>query len=219
MSLKPDKKSDAGKSWMKSRRDRRRTIAPEYHLIVTEGEKTEPLYFESLKAEINHNYPNRINIKICGVGQGYNTLTLLDYAIKTAEKDGMYKHIWVVYDKDDFPDRSFDGTVVRCRELSNESVVYHALWSNECIELWFLLHFIYLQSDIPRHEYYQKLTEYLKSEYKKNRNDMYSLLKPHLETAVRNAKKLELLHEGMLPSKSAPGTAVYEIFEHLKSYL
>ena len=36
MSLKPPKKSDLGKSWMKPRRDKNILIRPEYHLIVTE---------------------------------------------------------------------------------------------------------------------------------------------------------------------------------------
>lgn len=45
MSMKPCKKSDLNKKWMSDRRDRRITIAPEYHLIVTEGTKTEPQYF------------------------------------------------------------------------------------------------------------------------------------------------------------------------------
>lgn len=36
MSLKPPKKSDLNKSWMKARLDRERKIQPEYHLIVTE---------------------------------------------------------------------------------------------------------------------------------------------------------------------------------------
>ena len=44
MSLKPVKKSDQNKSWMQPRRDRRKMIQPEYHLIVTEGTKTEPPY-------------------------------------------------------------------------------------------------------------------------------------------------------------------------------
>lgn len=35
MSLKPPKKSDLGKSWMKPRRDKNILIRPEYHLIVT----------------------------------------------------------------------------------------------------------------------------------------------------------------------------------------
>ena len=42
MSLKPPKKSDLGKSWMKPRRDKNILICPEYHLIVTEGTETEP---------------------------------------------------------------------------------------------------------------------------------------------------------------------------------
>lgn len=33
MSLKPVKKSDQNKSWMQPRRDRRKMIQPEYHLI------------------------------------------------------------------------------------------------------------------------------------------------------------------------------------------
>ena len=37
MSLKPSKKSDMGKSWMKPRRDKSILLRPEYHLIVTEG--------------------------------------------------------------------------------------------------------------------------------------------------------------------------------------
>ena len=36
MSLKPPKKSDLGKSWMKDRRDKARMIQPEYHLIASE---------------------------------------------------------------------------------------------------------------------------------------------------------------------------------------
>ena len=44
MSRKPPKKSDMGKSWMKPRRDSRQMISPEYHLIVSEGTKTEPPY-------------------------------------------------------------------------------------------------------------------------------------------------------------------------------
>ncbi len=37
MSLKPPKKSDLDKTWMKARRDKPKKIQPEYHLIITEG--------------------------------------------------------------------------------------------------------------------------------------------------------------------------------------
>ena len=56
MSLKPPKKSDLGKSWMKPRRDKNILIRPEYHLIVTEGTETEPQYFEAIRDIINSQY-------------------------------------------------------------------------------------------------------------------------------------------------------------------
>ena len=48
MSLKPPKKSDLDKSWMKARRDKPKKIQPEYHLIITEGTDTEPAYFGAI---------------------------------------------------------------------------------------------------------------------------------------------------------------------------
>ena len=53
MSLKPPKKSDLGKNWMKKRRDKVIRLQPEYHLIVTEGTETEPQYFQTVKEIIN----------------------------------------------------------------------------------------------------------------------------------------------------------------------
>lgn len=48
MSLKPPKKSDLGKSWMKPRRDKNILIRPEYYLIVTEGMEKYALLFYHL---------------------------------------------------------------------------------------------------------------------------------------------------------------------------
>ena len=56
MSLKPFKKSDLEKGWMKKRRDRKIRIQPEYHLIVTEGTKTEPKYFQAIRDIINSQF-------------------------------------------------------------------------------------------------------------------------------------------------------------------
>lgn len=222
MSMKPRKKSDSKKKWMSDRRDRRITIAPEYHLIVTEGTKTEPQYFNGLKEDINSLYKGRISIIIEGIGQGANTLSLLERAQKIVSKEAdKYKHVWLVYDKDDFPKDDFDNTYKKCRALSenNDSVVYHALWSNECIEYWFLLHFMALDSDLHRSEYYPKLTECLGSKYEKNREDIYTLLKPNIKRAINNAKRIEDNNKGLPPSQCTPGTTVYEIFEVLGRYL
>lgn len=77
MSLKPPKKGDLKKSWLKPRRDTPKKIQPEYHLITTEGISTEPAYFQGVKNTINSKYHGRVQLDIIGVGD--NTLNLLGF--------------------------------------------------------------------------------------------------------------------------------------------
>lgn len=222
MSLKPPKKSDLKKAWMQPRRDKAQKLQPEYHLIVTEGTDTEPAYFGAIKEIINSRYQGRIQLEVFGAGD--NTLNLLSkaYRLAAANPNG-YKHVWVVYDTDDFPAEHIDQTAQLCKEYSNEDIKYHAIWSNQCVELWFLLHFSYMHSDIHRKEYWPKLTAILqgmgKGEYTKDRPDMYEILYPFMDQAIRNAHHLAEENLGKSPSQSAPGTAVYELIEVLKPYL
>ena len=222
MSLKPAKKSDLNKSWMQPRRDRRKMIQPEYHLIVTEGTETEPPYFNAMGAVINKNYPDRIIVKV--EGEGDNTLNLYSKAKSLAKQSANgYRHVWVVYDTDDFPAAHIDETARLCEADSNDETTYHAIWSNQCVELWFLLHFSFMQSDLHRNEYWPKLTDILKSlgegEYHKNRDDMYRILYPYMDAAIANAQKLERINEGKMPSKSALGTMIHTLVKKLKPYL
>ena len=82
---------------------------------------------------------------------------------------------------------------------------------------------MYLQSDLHRSEYWPKLSENLKAigngEYTKNRLDMFEILRPYMNDAIRNAKKLEECNTGKTPSESAPGTMVHLLIETLKPYL
>ena len=222
MSLKPLKKSDLEKGWMKKRRDKAIRIQPEYHLIVTEGTETEPQYFQAVKDIINCQYRDKIQLDI--FGEGDNTISLFRRARdRAANSVNIYRHVWIVYDVDDFPSEHVDAVVQLCNESSNEETEYHAIWSNQCIELWFLLHFSYMHSDIHRTEYWPKLTEWFESigvgTYQKNRQDVYEILRPYMEHAIRNAKKLDALNSGRMPSQAAPGTKVYELVEKLKPYL
>lgn len=222
MSLKPAKKSDLEKSWMNPRRDRPKRIQPEYHLIVTEGIKTEPAYFKGIKDAIDQRYPEKIHLKIEGTGR--NTISLFEKAQRlTAASVNGYRHVWVVYDTDDFTAEHINETARQCREVSSDETEYHAIWSNQCVELWFLLHFSFFQSDIKRTEYFSKLSEQMISRnlgtYSKNRADMYQTLLPYLDDAIRNAKKLAEINKGKLPADAAPGTEVYRLLEKLKPYI
>ena len=96
MSLKPPKKSDLGKSWMKPRRDKNILIRPEDHLIVTEGTETEPQYFEAIRDIINSQYRDKIQLDVHGAGD--NTLSLLDKAMNLVKSNpNGYKHVWIVF--------------------------------------------------------------------------------------------------------------------------
>ena len=55
--------------------------------------------------------------------------------------------------------------------------------------------------------------------YSKGREDMYRILEPYMDIAIRNAKKLDVINQGRTPAMSAPGTKVYELIEKLKPYL
>ena len=222
MSKKPTKKSDMGKAWIKPRRNIGQMVSPEYHLIVTEGTGTEPLYFKAIKDAVESKYRGRIYLDISGKGD--NTLSLFNRAVADVEHSNIvYKHVWLVYDKDDFPAEHFDKTAKLCEAAGTEETAYHAIWSNQCIELWFLLHFMFLQSDLHRNEYCPKITECLnaidKGKYTKNRADMFDILHPYMDDAIRNAKKLEKNNQGRTPAKSSPGTQVYKLIEILKPYL
>lgn len=157
-------------------------------------------------------------------GEGNNTLNLFVAARQKAVGNAnIYKHVWVVYDADDFPAGSIDKTADLCRQYSNDETEYHAIWSNQCIELWYLLHFSFMQSDLHRSEYWPKLSEWLKNigqdKYLKNRDDMFEVLRPFMDIAIANAKRLEKNNEGKNPSKSSPGTKVYVLVDKLRTYL
>lgn len=178
-------------------------------LIVCGAEETEPNYFEAF----------RVNLKLKGVSvkierEGKNPLSLVDYAIalkKEAKKNKeTYGQIWCVFDKDDFTD--FDNAISKA-EANGIKVAY----SNECFELWYYLHFEYLESALYRHEYKEKLTKKLGQKYEKNSKGMYDILKDNQEKAINYAKNLENIHKNKIPSKSNPSTTVYKLVEVLNS--
>lgn len=131
MSNKPPKHSELKKketaakrmrgSWGKSRAAAPSIrIRPERFLIVTEGTRTEPLYFEGFRRRINAAFRGEyVTLRVYGVGA--NTVSLFDQAksIAEADPDG-FTQVWVVYDKDSFPARDFNVVVDLCASASGE---------------------------------------------------------------------------------------------------
>lgn len=197
-------------------------INPQRHLIITEGTKTEPLYFKAIEKRINEKYQGKwITIEVLGTGA--HTVGLLERATRMAEANpSCYSHVWVVYDKDSFLADEFNKVAKRCETLGAGGAKFHAIWSNECFELWYILHFEYLQTPLLRGDYEAKLSGHLvgcgKGIYKKNRDDMFDVLESNLVYAKNNTKKLEKLNAGKTPADSTPGTLVHQLIGALEPF-
>lgn len=195
-----------------------------YFLIVCEGEKTEPNYFESLKKDLPKGVLTSCRIDIEGTGR--NTLSLVEESLKMKERlenetSLSIDKIWVVFDRDSFEPDNFNEAINLCKNSSPE---IGCAWTNEAFELWYLLHFHFYNTAINR-EMYQKLIEgNLKPiigedyEYQKNSTKMYDLLKENgnLELAIRFATKLETEFEGRFDfANHNPSTKVHHLVAEL----
>ena len=163
-------------------------------------------------------------IKFKVVGTGRNTESLVDSVEEffnftdkeISSKMIRYGKIFVVFDKDDFTKQAFNNAVIKCINKG-----YIALWSNECIELWFLLHFNYLDTAISRKEYFKKLSKCLGIEYKKN-DDSFSLLGglSKISTACKYSLKLDQQFGcNVQPADRKPCTMVYKIIDEIEEYM
>lgn len=212
----------------KARKEATKDVAPYRFLIVCEGAKTEPNYFKPLKDQLEKTFREIVDLKALDFknfieidGSGKNTESLVDHTLKLRREASIpYGHVWCVFDKDSFKSSQFNGAI----ENAEQNDIQVA-WSNEAIELWFLLHFEFLNTGINRGQYIQKLNDYFKAynigngKYEKNQENIYEILKVYgnQSFAIENAKKL--LREGKSYADMKPATTVFQLIELLESYL
>lgn len=124
-------------------RRRKYVVEPQRRLYVfCEGAKTEPAYFDVVRARFDS---AQILVEATGVGGVPSTVA--DKAIRHAKglrRDMRSRaggrssfeeadQVWVVFDQDHHPD--VPNVVVRCRDNKVE-----VAYSNPCFELWLVLH-------------------------------------------------------------------------------
>ena len=187
-------------------------------LIVCEGTKTEPHYFEALIK----NYISTVR-EVTIEGEGRATVALVDRALEIKQelerKNAMsFDRVWVVFDKDDFDD--FNEAIKKAHKLG-----LHSAWTNEAFELWYYLYFEYLDTGISRAAYIEKLEEAFRNrmgdagfKYQKGNPDNYKLLQQYgrEDLAKRFAKQLRALHNGTDYAKHKPCTMVDKLVEELE---
>jgi hypothetical protein len=189
----------------------------QYFLIVCEGERTEPIYFDYLRNLLPRNLLQTIEI----IGQGKNTIKIVEKAIKERNARAAdpvkprFDEVWAIFDKDDFPNDHFDKAVT----LANQNGIKNGS-SNQAFELWYVLHFQFLQTAIAREAYFSILTKILGFKYEKNSRQVLEEIfkRGRVRQAIKWAQQLEKMHEGKKPSASWPSTNVYKLVDHLLVY-
>ncbi len=191
------------------------TALKQYFLIVCEGEASEPNYFNALRDTLP---PHLAEVVISG--EGRNTIGVVQAAIKKRDSrthqnlKPKFDVVYAVFDKDDHHEHNFNEAIV----LANKEGIFPA-YSNEAFELWYVLHFQYLDTGISRKEY-EAILEKILGNYRKNSKEMYLILqeKGDEKQAIKWAKKLLQERTTGNPAKDKPVTMVFEIVERLKSH-
>lgn len=216
---KPVKFSDREKEWCQRKHQPGRayqTRPPRVRmLIVCEGKKTEPNYFESIIAKFPAHLAKIVDVE----GLGANTQSLVNCAKRLrnakADTDYPYDETWVVFDRDSFPPAAFDNAIRSAEQAGKETA-----WSNEAFEIWYLLHFEDRQAGMNRDAYKARLTHHLGQTYRKNDEEMYQKLqqKGSERLAISRASQRESEFSATPPHQANPCTTVYKLVGKLNTF-
>ncbi len=190
-------------------------------LIVCEGENTEPSYFNQFRVT---------SAKVKSVGEGYNTVSLVNRAAELAQQ-GNYEKVWCVFDKDDFKDEDFNSAI-QIAEVNNFGVAY----SNQAFEYWLILHFNDHQGGGMHRDSYNKIINDLLKPFKESYDgkgskiiseDFFELLdgydsktnRKRVDLAIDRAKRNYEQLDHINPAKEESSTTVFRLVRELIKYV
>ena len=195
-------------------------------LIVTEGEKSEPKYFEHFRTRQNNVevrvVPNSKN------GGKTDYLNLIRKASRICKEDDLSPKsgdsVWIVADGDvnyQAADaiKKKNAALTQARATA-EKEAYSLLISNPCFELWYLLHLRYTTAHLPDYDAVKKALEQAGIKDYEKHNDLYEQLDSETLEAIKRAKRLEThqVENGFalpLGIDANPFTEVYRLVEKL----
>jgi len=180
-------------------------------LIVCEGAKTEPKYFNALRAKLSIPY---VSVDIYGSQCGSDPVSVVQYA-KNRKEEYDYDEIWCVFDTERFSQKG-PRKFSQALNMAAANGVLLAI-SNPCFEYWFLLHFVRCGNSLSTGKRAcDKLKKYLPS-YEKG-NSLFAQLYPLTDTAIANAKDVLRTQWHSEPDymKRDPSTEVFKVVELLR---
>jgi hypothetical protein len=193
--------------------------AKNVYVIATEGEKTEPQYFNGLK---NHYRNPRIYVKVLDRSTSASSPKHIIRTINKIRKDFDFKRddeMWIVIDKDRWSARMLSQVATQC----NQKNINMAL-SNPCFEVWLLLHLKdmseYSDSKITilqnnKNRDLEKEIRRICGKFNKINLDLSKYI-PNISAAIDRAHALDTNPGHRWPNSI--GTRVYKIAEKIISF-
>jgi hypothetical protein len=193
-----------------------------FFIIVCEGEITEADYFKGFPyysklgavSDNGFQYSHASVYIEPGAGQHEKVVTKAHKVwIELNKKYGTIKpsEVWCVFDCDGNPNG------LNCAIQAARSKKFNAIYSVQCFELWYLLHFQMVAGAISKTEYDKRISEYLGICYTHRTRGMYALLKERQNFAIQNVKQLWKLKAEMGELQGDPITNVFLLVEALNS--
>ena len=203
-------------------RQRRERAKGTRFLIVCEGMKTEPYYFEEF-CEIRQIRTPRV--RIAPGEEGSSPDCVVAYAETLFDEDvqlgpDLYDEVFCVIDRDKHP--TFKPAIKRIEELAADGKPFVAIPSFPCFEYWLLLHFTYTRQSFHaagKRSICDNVIRELRKQpgfggYAKAQKNIYSLVKEHTDTAIKHAELAE--KEASQTGESNPSTCVHHLVKALQ---
>ncbi len=205
------------------KRKKQKLIPAKPVFIFCNGEQTEKNYFEALKSDLRLEHAN---IKV--IPSNHNRESLIKEIVSILKNKGYQKKdfttidVFAVFDVDALPKGNNNASALELQankaQLLCKTHKFKAIISNECFELWFLLHYDYHDSHLHRDKICEKLNTKLGFSYDKS-TSMYEILRDKQEVAMCNAQKLcEKYHCTQPISDCKPYTNVHELIADLRKF-
>lgn len=205
-------------SWIKPRKKAFKEVRKPI-LIVCEDSKSSVYY---LKEKVRSCGLSPDDVKVDGDSDS-SPRSVVDYAIKEKAKQKKYakdnkiykyEEIYCVMDVDDHS--TLKEALTKARDNNLIAIV-----SNECFELWYLLHFIkYSSKSFDRKEIEKLLTTHLGKPYNKSDKKIFDILKDKEEHAISLAEQLGVSAMKESPDRNPkrnPSTDVHVLIKKINS--
>ena len=187
-------------------------------LIVSEGSKTEPLYFKEIK---NAHRLQTANVEVHPSALGTEPIQVVRYAKKLFQEGDpnkrvrarAFEKVFALFDRDDHKSyfdalklaESLDG---KLRNDAKQPVEFKAIASVPCFELWLLLHYEDIRHPLHRDEVLTRLKQHIPS-YEKGAGGSFSTTRGNLDIASQRARKLAALTTAF--DDTEPSTEIVEL--------